>query len=140
MKKYVCGLMFSSNKESVALIVKNKPDWQKGLLNGIGGKIEEFDSINAKNLKERSLNAMCREFKEETGVETFPQNWNLFLTMGSDIGKANDENIQQYNESWQVDFYRCFDDKVYNVQTQEEENVVVRNICDLLSLNTIDYL
>lgn len=57
--KYVAGFMFSPDETAVALIRKNKPAWQAGKLNGIGGKIEPG---------ENPLEAMCREFKEETGV------------------------------------------------------------------------
>jgi 8-oxo-dGTP diphosphatase len=56
--KYVLGLLFNQNLTEVALIRKNRPDWQKGYLNGIGGKVEENESIQE---------AMRREFFEETG-------------------------------------------------------------------------
>jgi hypothetical protein len=39
MTKYVVGLAFD-DEGRVALIEKNRPAWQRGLLNGIGGKIE----------------------------------------------------------------------------------------------------
>jgi len=131
MKKYVAGLMFSIDGLSVALIVKNKPDWQKGLLNGIGGKIEEYDSVDSKTIKKRNLNAMVREFKEETGVEY--HNWELFLKMS---GNNTDEDKTPFS----VDFYRAFTDEIYNVTTITEESIVIRNVCDLLSLNAIDNL
>ncbi len=52
MKNYVAGLMFSQDKTCVALIVKNKPDWQKGLLNGIGGqKLERQMMKRYNNMK-----------------------------------------------------------------------------------------
>lgn len=143
MKKYVAGLMFSENAGSLALVVKNKPNWQKGLLNGIGGKIEESD-FELGSIYTDSQKAMSREFNEETGVNTEPKDWNLFLQMKSNNGNSNADatngKTQQYNEGWSVDFYRTFTDKVFNVQTNEEESIVVRNICDLLSLNTIDNL
>ncbi len=50
MKRYVAGLMFSKDEKYVALVIKNKPDWQKGLLNGIGGKIEEEDKFDKKSI------------------------------------------------------------------------------------------
>lgn len=39
---YVAGFLFGPmpRHNYVALIRKNKPDWQKGKLNGIGGKVE----------------------------------------------------------------------------------------------------
>lgn len=59
MKRYVVGFLFNDDK--VALIQKNRPEWQKGLINGIGGHIEEG---------ENPYEAMMREFKEETGAST----------------------------------------------------------------------
>ena len=41
MNNYVLGFAFNKNFREVLLILKNKPQWQKGLYNGIGGKIEE---------------------------------------------------------------------------------------------------
>jgi 8-oxo-dGTP diphosphatase len=54
---YVLGFMFSVDLQRVALIRKAKPEWQKGRLNGIGGKIEEG---------EMPIDAQVREFREET--------------------------------------------------------------------------
>lgn len=66
---YVCGFAFSLNLRRVWLIVKNRPAWQKGRVNGIGGRVEG---------KETATQAMVREFKEETGVVTSEAQW-LFL-------------------------------------------------------------
>ena len=60
MKRYVLGFLFTSDFKGVWLIRKNKPEWQKGLLNGIGGKIEEG---------ENQMQAMVREFKEEADLD-----------------------------------------------------------------------
>jgi len=71
MIKYVLGFMFSEDMESVALILKNRPKWQAGLLNGIGGKVEPNESY---------MQAMEREFKEETG-SNIPAHWVNFATI-----------------------------------------------------------
>jgi 8-oxo-dGTP diphosphatase len=57
---YVAGFLFRRNREEVALVRKEKPEWQKGRLNGIGGKVEPGETEYA---------AMVREFREETGAE-----------------------------------------------------------------------
>ncbi len=102
MISYVCGFMFSENRNKVALISKLKPEWQKGKLNGIGGKIEPGEGY---------LNAMVREFKEETGVETTTDEWKTFAYLsGTD---------------WSVNFFRSFSDKVYNVVSKTEEEVLL---------------
>lgn len=74
--RYVLGFLFDDKKELVALIEKQKPEWQKGHLNGIGGKIEDTDASEEF--------AMAREFQEETGVQTDSSKWRKFATMTSD--------------------------------------------------------
>ena len=69
MKSMVLGFLFSELHTRVALIQKQKPKWQKGYLNGIGGKQEEGES---------PYGAMCREFQEETGM-TF-EKWEHCIT------------------------------------------------------------
>jgi 8-oxo-dGTP pyrophosphatase MutT (NUDIX family) len=56
--RYVLGFVFNRNLGRVLLVLKNRPAWQANKLNGIGGKIE---------VGETPLQAMEREFREETG-------------------------------------------------------------------------
>jgi 8-oxo-dGTP diphosphatase len=51
----VVGFLF--RERSVLLVQKETPKWQRGLLNGVGGKIEANESARE---------AMHREFREET--------------------------------------------------------------------------
>jgi len=101
-KNYVVGFAFSADKSKVVLIHKNRPAWQAGKLNGIGGKIEPG---------EEALNAMVREFAEECGVQTTATDWHYFTKV---LGKDGD-----------VYFYRLFDDKVLNAVTSSDEEVVI---------------
>ena len=39
MMRVVVGII-TDNEEILLLLKKNNPDWQKGLYNGIGGKVE----------------------------------------------------------------------------------------------------
>jgi 8-oxo-dGTP diphosphatase len=71
MQNYVVG--FLHDEHDVVLIKKNRPDWQRGLLNGIGGHIEETDFW--------PVHAMTREFEEETGVHIHELDWDHFLTL-----------------------------------------------------------
>lgn len=72
--EYVAGFMFDGSG-NVALVKKNKPEWQKGKLNGIGGKIEEGEA---------PIEAMVREFDEETGC--LHHGWQQFCTLsGNDF-------------------------------------------------------
>lgn len=59
ISNYVLGFAFNKHRNKVILIRKNKPKWQQGLVNGVGGKIKK---------DEYPFDAMVREFKEETGV------------------------------------------------------------------------
>jgi 8-oxo-dGTP diphosphatase len=70
--RYVLGLMWRSDNISLVVIRKKKPAWQAGLLNGVGGKIEPGET---------ELEAMIREFKEETGVDTAHVGWRKFCEM-----------------------------------------------------------
>lgn len=71
--QYVLG--FSCTRDKVILIGKTRPAWQAGLLNGVGGKVEPGES---------SIDAMVREYREETGVETAEDTW---LPFGRISGK-----------------------------------------------------
>ena len=60
MRSYVLGFCFSRDHSKVVLIAKNRPKWQAGRLNGIGGHVEDG---------EIPIVAMAREFREESLVE-----------------------------------------------------------------------
>jgi 8-oxo-dGTP diphosphatase len=66
MNFYSLGFAFNTELTKVILITKNKPAWQAGKLNGIGGKLE---------VKETLDECMAREFYEETGCNNDPTNW-----------------------------------------------------------------
>lgn len=76
MTPYVACFMFNEDLSRVALIRKMKPAWQKGLLNGIGGKVEDGESSQV---------AIAREFKEETGCELPADRFLKFLSMGDSL-------------------------------------------------------
>lgn len=67
---YVVGFLFRLGGDEVALIRKNKPAFQKGLLNGVGGKVEP---------DELPISAMIREFEEEAGA--YILGWRHYATM-----------------------------------------------------------
>lgn len=118
MKKYVLGFMFSDLFEQegeLALIRKNKPAWQRGKLNGIGGKVEE---------NELYLDAMRREFKEETGFDQ--DEWTPCGTM-----KGKD---------WEVEVFACFG-MISELKTTTDEEVVTFELSEVhLSEEVIDNL
>ena len=71
INRFAMGYLFDG-KGNVALIRKNRPDWQKGRLNGIGGKIEKGEA---------PLQAMVREFREEAGAAVM---WRQFAELTGD--------------------------------------------------------
>ncbi len=62
--RMVVGFLWSGPK--VLLVQKNKPVWQRGLWNGVGGKLEG---------EETPIEAMVREFFEETTIKTTESHW-----------------------------------------------------------------
>lgn len=79
--RYVVGFMFNPTEDAVLLIRKTHPNWQKGKLNGVGGRIESDES---------AIEAMRREFVEETGIDH--SDWRQFCVLGD----ARD---------WQIHFF-----------------------------------
>jgi 8-oxo-dGTP diphosphatase len=102
--RYVVGFLFDPKLYNVVLIKKNKPEWQKGKLNGVGGKIEAGETC---------LEAMIREFYEETGL--LIKDWTY-------MGVING------NES-EIHFYYSISEQYNEVKTVEAETVVVYPVC-----------
>lgn len=59
MQSYCLGFCKDANTGKVLLIKKLNPDWQAGMLNGLGGKVEKGETHK---------DAMVREFEEECGI------------------------------------------------------------------------
>lgn len=70
-REWVVGFLFDTDAEWVMLIRKNRPEWQKGKLNGVGGKVEPGESIRQ---------AMVREFQEEAAVRV-GSDWEHFASL-----------------------------------------------------------
>ena len=104
--EYVAGFLFSEDRERVVLIKKNKPAWQKGCLNGVGGKIEPGET---------NKQAMRREFLEETGLDI--STWREVIDLSSPAG-------------WVVHFFTAYGD-VDQAKTMTEEEVVVASVKSL---------
>jgi 8-oxo-dGTP diphosphatase len=110
MVSYAAGFMFSADRHQVALALKQKPAWQAGRLNAIGGKIEAGET---------ALQCMVREFAEEAGVETAPEDWQAVATLKG--------------EGFAVHFFAAFNDLVFDVHTVEAEEIVVGYVASFLA-------
>lgn len=102
---YVVGFLFNTDLD-VLLIRKNRPEWQAGKLNGIGGKIEDG---------EEPLEAMVREFEEEAGVR-WP-NWHNVAVLN---GTKSEVHV----------FYSYSNTAFWNAETQESEPLERWNVAN----------
>jgi len=109
VKKYVTGFLFTQNSSHVVLIKKLAPEWQKGYLNGVGGKIEA---------NETSLEAMVREFYEETGVLIPAKQWHCY----SQIFRPN---------HYELDVFFAHSDLAFEARTVEKEEVLIIKVSEL---------
>lgn len=114
-QRYVCGFLFMADGRPdflmdylVVLIRKSKPDWQRGLLNGVGGKIEPGESPEQ---------AMVREFEEETGHPT--SGWLSLATLS--FPKAV------------VHFFYMFSPRLVSVSSVTDEPVEVLRVGHLVN-------
>jgi len=100
MSRYVLGFLFNKARNSVVLIIKEKPAWMQGKMNGVGGKIEEGET---------PLQAMNREFQEEAGVEGLP--WKPFGRL--------------HGEGFEIFLFFAVSDEPASTQTVEEIRYVL---------------
>ena len=119
MKEYVVGFMFSKDGRDVALIRKNRPEWQAGKFNGVGGKIEPTD--------ESPVAAMSREFYEETGVNVLRSNWIPFLTLTGETDAAHPEQSNPYK----IYFFKTFSNLIQHAGTVTDEQIYILPADDL---------
>ena len=100
---YVVGFLFSPDARRVVLVRKRKPAWQKGRLNGVGGKVERGET---------ALQAMEREFHEETGLAVPAERWlhKVTLHWGGPYAGV-------------LDVFAAFDERIDQVRTVEAEKI-----------------
>lgn len=116
-KKYVLGFAFDYKRENVVLIHKEKPEWQAGKLNGVGGKVENSDAC--------IHDAMTREFFEETGVITRRDDWTHYATM------TFDDDVM--GGGAEIYVFRMRNDEIKDCSTYEQEVVEIIPLSDVYS-------
>lgn len=113
MKEYSLGFAFSHDGQHVVLVEKEKPEWQKGLFNGVGGKIDPEDNS--------PFNGMVREFNEETGV--LIEEWFNVCTL--------------YNDDFKVHVFSTFTDDIYTCTSNDYEQIHIVRVDSLDNIKAI---
>jgi 8-oxo-dGTP pyrophosphatase MutT (NUDIX family) len=106
------GIIFSADCSNVYLIRKDHPEWQAGLLNGVGGKLEPGETY---------ADCMAREGKEEAG---YAGDWNHLGSMRGDGEDAFQCEV----------FYSVMEKKTKEPKTTEKEPIEMHPVADLPAL------
>lgn len=102
MQEYCLGFVCSLDAQKVLLIQKQRPAWQKGQYNGIGGKLEEGET---------PLQAMVRECKEEADLDLMESEW-------EEIGALSDDHsykVHVFCARANLDLVRAVSDEALEV-------------------------
>lgn len=114
--RYVVGIILSEDHKYVLLLKKIKPVEIAGMWNGLGGKLEKFESPEY---------AVSREVKEESGLIIDPDEWKPLASLGG--GRF----IIEF-------FYATHPDLTKAVQLEDEELMIAH--VDALPKDTITNL
>ncbi len=123
MDRFVVGFAFTQSDKStspkVLLVEKNRPEWQKGRLNGIGGKIEG---------NETPQQAMTREAFEETALTI---DW---IYRGILKGTNLDGRL------FECHLFYSYSNAVFDYRQKEDETLSLYDTESLERLNIVDSL
>ena len=113
VKTFCLGFLFSDDRNWVVMTKKNRPDWQAGKMNGLGGAVK---------IGELPEEAMIREFQEESGI--YFESWKMFAEI--------------FSPGSRVIVYCGFApfSLVRSVKTQTDEPVCVLHISHVLKYST----
>ncbi len=120
IERMVVGFAFTADRKGVVLIRKNRPEWQAGMLNGVGGHIEG---------RETPKQAMAREFEEETAIHVQLRRWEEIVQMSN-------------GKNWEVTFFRVFlsPHDIHFMTSMTDEKVILVSCENENELNMIPNL
>lgn len=117
---YVLGFAISLKENKIVLVKKNSPEWQKGLLNGIGGKVLDD--------QENFRQAMVREFFEATDIKTNVDDWNYFDCLDSE------------SEEYYVKCYYIILNSFNDVKQKSEDKIIFINLDKMLYMYSDEFV
>lgn len=122
-KRYVLAFLFDKDEENVLLIRKNRPDFQAGKLNGLGGKIKDGET---------PLEAVSRVVAEESGINLPTHS---YKSVGV-IQNVNDEDENQFK----VDIFSA-EANILEAKTLKDEEVSVFKATEVITRDDLsDYV
>lgn len=110
MTLYSLGFAFNSDGTKLVVITKNRPKWQAGRWNGVGGHVEKGESPKQ---------CVVREFEEETGVRIEEWQWKNLTVFGG---------VDARGEEFSVFAFSAFSDKIYDAVTKTDEPVSIVDV------------
>lgn len=121
MLEMVVGFVFDTELKNVFLIKKNRPEWQDGLINGIGGKIEGYES---------PYKAMVREFQEETG-QSVSSSTNFRNSKISHFVETFQHYVTINGPGWRVYYFTAIVEPLHIYENPTDEELLIVPVRDL---------
>lgn len=110
MKEWVLTFLFDGSKQNVLLIKKERPEFQKGLLNGIGGSVEPYETY---------VDAAVRELKEEANIDIS----GFDLTKIGSFGDGRSWRVVMFKGRWDGEFSSLTDEQVVKIPVKDLQNM-----------------
>jgi len=135
VEEMVLGFVLNKEHTKIALIKKNRPEWQKDRYNGIGGHVEKRETFQ---------DAMSREFEEEAGILTLPNEWECFGRMsGVDwnvwlfVLELNDLSEIKSKTDEKIEIFEV--DKILDYKKGKIKKNIIENLSWIIPMS-IDFL
>jgi len=107
MKEFTLGFIFDSSHKKVLLVHKQKPEWQKGKINGIGGKLEDGESHVAcisRETREESCLIIPEDAWVFLGLLSTKNSWRIHTYMTTYEGEMTDAQKGDHEE---IEWFSC---------------------------------